>query len=105
MVTRTLSALLLALMVVGLVAGLATWIAAGVVLADDWWAWVTALVVAVGGAVALSVIAPLYSLLRRLVGRVRSFGRRQLAEESRDDRDTLVETVISVGGEPVEGLH
>lgn len=92
-------------LLVGFVAGLVTWIATGVVLADDWWAWVTALVVAVGGAVALSVIAPLYALLRRLVGRLRSFGRRQLAEESRDDRDALVETVISVGGAPVEGVH
>ena len=92
-------------LLVGFIAGLVTWIATGVVLADDWWAWLTALVVAVGGAVALSVIAPLYALLRRLVGRVRSFGRRQLAEESRDDRDALVETVISVGGAPVEGLH
>ncbi len=92
-------------LLVGLLAGLVTWGFAGVVLADGGWAWVTALIVAVGGAVALATIAPLYVLLRRLIGRVRAFGRRQLAEDSRDDRDTLVETVIGVAGEPIEGLH
>lgn len=92
-------------LLVGLVAGLGTWIATGVFLADDWWAWLTTVAVAVGGAVALATIAPLYTLLRRLVGRVRTFGRRQLAEDSRDDRESLVRTVVRVAGLPVEGLH
>ncbi len=92
-------------LLVGLVAGLVTWGVTGAALADGAWAWATALAVAVGGVAALATIAPLYTLLRRLIGRVRTFSRRQLAEDSRDDRDTLVRTVTAVGGPPIEGLH
>ncbi len=92
-------------LLVGLVAGLVTWGVTGLVLADGTWAWVMALVVAVGGAVALATIAPLYTLLRLVIGRARTFGRRQLAEDSREDREILVRTVVRVAGPPVEGLH
>lgn len=92
-------------LLVGLATGVATWAATGVVLADGYWSWVTAIAVAVGGAVGLATIAPLYTLLRRLIGRVRTFGLRQLAEDSRDDREELVAAVVDVAGEPVEGLH
>ncbi|WP_436795195.1 1-acyl-sn-glycerol-3-phosphate acyltransferase [Actinospongicola halichondriae] len=92
-------------LLVGLVAGLVTWAVTGVVLADGTWAWATALAVAVGGAVALATIAPLYTLLRLVIGRARTFGRRQLAEDSREDREILVRTVVDVAGPPIEGLH
>ncbi|MDE0803629.1 MAG: 1-acyl-sn-glycerol-3-phosphate acyltransferase [Acidimicrobiales bacterium] len=92
-------------LLVGLATGVVTWAATGVVLADGYWAWGTAIAVAVGGAVGLATIAPLYTLARRLIGRVRIFGRRQLAEDSRDDRDQLVASVVEVAGAPVEGLH
>ena len=92
-------------LLVGLATGVVTWAATGVVLADGLWAWVTAISVAVGGAVGLATIAPLYTLLRRLIGRARTFGRRQLAEDSRDDREQLVAAVVDVAGAPVEGLH
>lgn len=92
-------------LLVGLATGVVTWAATGVVLADGYWAWGTAIAVAIGGAIGLATIVPLYTLARRLIGRVRTFGRRQLAEDSRDDRDQLVASVVEIAGEPVEGLH
>lgn len=83
-------------LLVGLFTGLVTWVVAGALLADGWRAWLAAVAVAAGGALALATFAPLVVLARRLVGRFRTFDRRQLAEDSRIDRAELVDSIGAV---------
>lgn len=80
-------------LLLGLFTGLATWITTGVLLADGFATVAVAVAVAVLGAVALWTWLPFFTLARRLVGRVRLFDRRALAEQSRADRDRLIDTV------------
>ncbi|MDZ7675768.1 MAG: 1-acyl-sn-glycerol-3-phosphate acyltransferase [Acidimicrobiales bacterium] len=82
-------------LLVGLVAGPTTWIIAGVVLADGWAAALTAVGVAVGGVIALALWLPLFTLARRVFGRLRMYDRRRLAEDSIADRDDVVRAVQS----------
>ena len=58
-------------LLVGLVTGFATWIIAGIIIADGWWAVAAGIAVAVGGVVALFVWPPLIRQASILIGRVR----------------------------------
>ncbi len=80
-------------LLLGLFAGLVTWIVTGVVLADGLASFFVAVAVAVLGAVAFWTWLPLVTLGRRLIGRVKLFDRRQLAEQSRHDRDEVIAAV------------
>ena len=61
----------ISLLTLGLVAGIATWLIAGVIIADGWAALLAAAVVALSGVVALLVWSPLLAALRTLQGRFR----------------------------------
>jgi len=58
-------------LLVGLVTGLATWIIAGIVIADGWWAVAAGIAVALGGVAALFVWPPLIRQVLILIGRIR----------------------------------
>jgi len=78
---------------VGLVAGLATWIVAGIVLADGFAAVVVGVLVAVLGAVALLVWQPLTALVAMVWGRLRVRDRAGLLRPAIDARAALVTAV------------
>ena len=59
-------------LLVGLIAGLLTWIIAGAVLADGFGAVVAGALVAIGGAIALAVWTPLTRLVATLWGYLRA---------------------------------
>lgn len=86
-------------LLVGLVVGPATWITAGVVLADGWATVLAGAAVGIGGTVALALWLPLFTLARRVVGRFRMFDRRRLAEESIADRDRVMREVWEALGD------
>lgn len=81
---------------VGLVAGLATWLIAGVVVADGWAALVAAAVFAASGVIALLVWSPLLVALRTLQGRLRCLARGSGLDELFDARNELAATVDEV---------
>jgi glycerol-3-phosphate O-acyltransferase / dihydroxyacetone phosphate acyltransferase len=80
-------------MLVGLAAGLATWIVAGIVLADGAAAWLAGALVAVGGWLALVVWAPLTRELGGLWARVRVRDRAGLLPPVLVERELLVAAV------------
>ena len=75
----------------GLVAGLATWVVAGIVLADGVAAFVAGAAVAVGGALALAVWTPLVRTATALRGRWRARDRAGLLPPVLADRAALVD--------------
>lgn len=75
----------------GLVAGLATWVVAGIVLADGAAAFVAGAAVAVGGALALAVWTPLVRTATALRGRWRARDRAGLLPPVLADRAALVD--------------
>ena len=80
-------------MLVGLVAGLATWIIAGIVIADGAGAWVAGLTVAAEGALALIVWTPLTRLVSHVWGRLRVRSRSGLLRPVLEERARLSDAV------------
>ena len=87
-------------LLVGLIAGLLTWIIAGAVLADGFAAVVAGALVAVGGAIALAVWTPLTRLVATLWGYLRARDRVGLLPPvlaARADVVAAVDTALSDG--------
>ncbi|MBG7605800.1 MAG: 1-acyl-sn-glycerol-3-phosphate acyltransferase [Actinobacteria bacterium] len=82
-------------LLVGLVAGLATWIIAGIVIADGWWAVAVALAVALGGVAALFIWPPLIHQAVILIGRIRLRDRVGLLPPVLEARERVVAEVRS----------
>ena len=80
-------------LLVGLVAGLATWIIAGIVIADGWWAVAVALAVALGGVAALFIWPPLIRQAVILIGRIRLRDRVGLLPPVLEARENVVAEV------------
>jgi glycerol-3-phosphate O-acyltransferase/dihydroxyacetone phosphate acyltransferase len=80
-------------LLVGLVAGLATWIIAGIVIADGWWAVAVALAVALGGVAALFIWPPLIRQAVILIGRIRLRDRVGLLPPVLEARERVVAEV------------
>ena len=80
-------------LLVGLVAGLATWIIAGIVIADGWWAVAVALAVALGGVAALFIWPPLIHQAVILIGRIRLRDRVGLLPPVLEARERVVAEV------------
>ena len=76
-------------MLVGLVAGLATWIIAGILIADGAAAWLAGLTVAAEGALALAVWTPLTRLVARLIGALRARNRAGLLPPVLEERSRM----------------
>ncbi len=87
-------------LLLGLVTGLATWIIAGVVIADGTGALLAAIAVAVGGACALVVWPPIVRAADGLVGRWTVRDRGSLMNAIGTDRDALIETVRDASMRP-----
>ncbi len=85
-------------MLVGLVAGLATWIIAGIVIADGAGAWLAGLTVAAEGALALIVWAPLTRLVSHVWGRLRVRSRAGLLRPVLEERARLTDAVREATG-------
>jgi hypothetical protein len=80
-------------LLVGAVAGLLTWIVAGIVIADGWWAVLAGLLVAVEGMLALLVLPPLIHSAQTVVGRLRLRSRGSQLDQLVADRALLVDAV------------
>jgi 1-acyl-sn-glycerol-3-phosphate acyltransferase len=80
-------------LLVGLAAGLLTWIIAGAVLADGWAAVAAGVLVALGGALALAVWTPLTRLAAALWAWLRSRDRVGLLPPVLAERDAVVTAV------------
>lgn len=74
---------------VGLAAGIATWVTFGVVVGDGWGSLVAGVTLAVEGAVALAVFAPLLRWADELWGRIRMRDRAGLMPQVLADRAAL----------------
>ena len=85
-------------MLVGLVAGLATWIIAGIVIADGAGAWLAGLTVAAEGALALIVWTPLTRLVSHVWGRLRVRSRAGLLRPVLEERARLSDAVREAAG-------
>jgi hypothetical protein len=84
----------------GLVTGLATWVLAGMWLADGWVAVATGLAVAVGGFAALAVWPPLIQQVVLLLGRLRIRDRVGLLPPVLEARARVVAAVrATIGGD------
>jgi 1-acyl-sn-glycerol-3-phosphate acyltransferase len=88
-------------MLVGLVAGLLTWVIAGIVIGDGVGAFVAAVAVAAGGALALAVWAPLTRTVAIVWGRLRARDRGGLMTPVLDSRAAVVDAV----GEALESAE
>jgi hypothetical protein len=80
-------------MLVGLAAGLLTWIIAGIVLGDGFGAVVAGVAVAIGGMVALAVWTPLTRAVAMVWGRLRARDRAGLMKSVLASRSALVAAV------------
>jgi 1-acyl-sn-glycerol-3-phosphate acyltransferase len=85
-------------MLVGLVAGLATWIIAGIVIGDGAGAWLAGLTVAAEGALALIVWTPFTRLVSRVWGRLRVRSRAGLLPPVLEERARLSDAVREAAG-------
>jgi 1-acyl-sn-glycerol-3-phosphate acyltransferase len=80
-------------MLLGLITAVATWMLAGMWLADGWAAVATGIAVAVGGVLALAVWPPLYRQAIVLIGRVKILDRVGLVPPVIEARSTVVAAV------------
>jgi hypothetical protein len=80
-------------LLVGLATGFATWIIAGIIIADGWLAIVAGFAVALGGVAALFIWPPLINQAVILVGRVRLRDRVGLLPPVLEARDRVVAEV------------
>lgn len=78
---------------VGLVAGLATWIVAGIVIADGLAAVTAGALVAIQGAIALAVWTPLTRAVASVWGRIRARDRGSLVDRVMAERSALIDAV------------
>ena len=85
-------------MLVGLVAVLATWIIAAVVIADGAAAWLAGLTIAAEGIIALVVWTPLTRLVARAWGRLRLRTRAGLLRPVLEARTALAAAVKEAAG-------
>lgn len=77
-------------LLVGAVAGLATWVAAGVIISDGWGAVAAGVTTALSGAIALATWTPLLRALARVRGALRTRERAGLVPRALDDRAALL---------------
>ena len=85
-------------MLIGLAAGLATWIIAGILIADGAAAWLAGVTVAAEGALALAVWTPLTRLVSRLIGALRARSRAGLLPPVLEERARLGAAVREAAG-------
>lgn len=77
-------------LLVGAVAGLATWVTAGLLIGDGWGAVAAGVTTALGGAIALATWTPLLRALARIRGALRARERAGLVPRALEDRATLL---------------
>jgi glycerol-3-phosphate O-acyltransferase/dihydroxyacetone phosphate acyltransferase len=80
-------------LIVGLATGFATWIIAGIIIADGWWAVAAGIAIALGGVAALFVWPPLIHQAVILIGRIRLRDRVGLLPPVLEARDRVVAEV------------
>jgi len=80
-------------LLLGLVTGLATWIIAGIVIGDGWWAVAAGVGVALGGLAALVIWPPLIQQVARIYGRIRLRDRVGLLPPVMEARQNLIDEV------------
>jgi glycerol-3-phosphate O-acyltransferase/dihydroxyacetone phosphate acyltransferase len=85
-------------LLLGLVTGLITWVVAGILIADGWWALAAGIGVALGGLAALAIWPPLIHQIARIYGHIRLRDRVGLLPPVLGAREKLIEEVRQAAG-------
>lgn len=85
-------------LLLGLVTGLITWVTAGIIIGDGWWAVAAGIGVALGGLAALIIWPPLIQQVARIYGRIRLRDRIGLLPPVLEARKELIREVTEAAG-------